>query len=83
MLDNDATDRYLDLNSLSRYASLSVRSLRSYLSLSFDPLPSYRLTKKILVRKSEFDAWMNRRKRQVPTVSQLVDDVLNGLQKRL
>ncbi|OPY70772.1 MAG: hypothetical protein A4E57_00389 [Syntrophorhabdaceae bacterium PtaU1.Bin034] len=81
--DDDESDCYFDLSGLSHYASLSIRCLRSYLSLPIDPLPSYRLSKKILVRKSEFDAWMNRRKRLASNVSQLVDDALRGLRSKL
>ncbi len=81
--DGDQSDRYFDLSGLAHYTSLSVRSLRNYLSLSADPIPSYQLDKKILVRRSEFDAWINRRKRSVSTVSRLVDDVLSDLRKKL
>lgn len=31
-----------------------------------DPLPSYRVGGKILIRKSEFDRWMTRRRNRKP-----------------
>jgi hypothetical protein len=68
-------DPYLTLRALSQYSGCSVRWLRDRLSDAEHPLPCYRLpgytiTKgerkdkemsgKILVRRSEFDAWIAR-----------------------
>jgi excisionase family DNA binding protein len=51
-------DPYLSLKGLARYSSLSIRKLREYLSLALNALPHYRIGGKILVRRSEFDAWI-------------------------
>lgn len=52
-------DPFLPLRSLAAYAGLSVRTLRQYLELPPDQaLPCYRVGGKILVRRSEFDAWV-------------------------
>jgi len=52
-------DPFLPLRSLAAYAGVSVRTLRQYLALPPDrALPCYRVGGKILVRRSEFDAWM-------------------------
>ena len=52
-------DPFLPLRSLAAYAGLSVRPLRQYLDLPPDhALPCYRVGGKILVRRSEFDAWV-------------------------
>jgi excisionase family DNA binding protein len=51
-------DSYLSLRTLSSYAGLSVRWLRGSLSDPASPLPHYRVGGKILIRRSEFDAWM-------------------------
>ena len=52
-------DPYLSLKALSGYCGLSVRRLRQLLELPpAEALPCYRLGGKILVRRSEFDAWM-------------------------
>lgn len=48
-------DRYLDLRGLSDYSALPVPTLRDYLR---DGLPHFKPKGKILVRKSEFDAWI-------------------------
>lgn len=54
-------DPFLSLRALAAYSSVSPRTLRQYLELPPDQaLPCYRLPGggKILVRRSEFDAWM-------------------------
>jgi hypothetical protein len=52
-------DPYLPLKALKDYSGLSVRKLRQLLELPpAEALPCYRLGGKILVRRSEFDAWM-------------------------
>jgi hypothetical protein len=54
-------DPYLPLRALAQYAGLSVRTLRNYLDGAPDEaLPCYRVGGKILVRRSEFDAWITR-----------------------
>lgn len=74
-------DPYRPLAMLSQYAGLSVRTLGTYLTDRLRPLPSYRVGGKILVRRSDFDAWMNqfRIAGKPVTVDALVNDVLQGL----
>ncbi len=74
------TEGYLPLKALARYSGLSVRTLRGYLSHPAHPLPCYRLGGKVLVKQSEFDAWMERfRAEVVPRVDTIVTEVLGGL----
>lgn len=77
-IDAGSEDRYLDLRRLSQYSCLSVRTLRAYLSLPVDPLPAYRIGNKLLVRKSEFVAWItkHRYRSAVPDVSRLLNEVM-------
>lgn len=51
-------DPYLSLKALAGFSGLCVRTLRELLTRPFAPLPSYRVGGKILVKRSEFDAWM-------------------------
>ncbi len=55
-------DPFFSLKGLAGYASLSRRTLQDLVNDTSDPLPSYRVGGKILVRKSEFDRWMTRRR---------------------
>ena len=85
-------DPWLGLEALSRYSGLSVRSLRALLTDPHHPLPHYRMKEphviatasgkrrtvsgKILVRRSDFDAWMSAFKQQPPDLDRLVDEVV-------
>ena len=53
-------DPYLSLTALAEYSGLSVRTLRAFLSRipPAQALPCYRVGGKILVRRSDFDAYM-------------------------
>jgi len=62
------TDRYVRLAELSRYSSLSVRQLRRLIATTDDPLPARHVGRIVLVRLSEFDAWLTRRERQADDV---------------
>jgi len=48
----------MSLRTLSLYAGLSVRSLRNHLRSLDHPLPYFRVGGKILVRQTDFDAWL-------------------------
>jgi hypothetical protein len=51
-------DGYLSLRALAVYSDMSVRTLRNYLAHASNPIPHYKMDGKILVKRSEFDAWM-------------------------
>ena len=73
-------DPYFGLKALAHYSGLSERKLREYLQDFTHPLPHYRPGGKILVRQSEFDAWMARyRQAGLADVDRIVDEVLRGL----
>ncbi len=57
-------DPWLSLRALASYSGLSVRKLRYLLADPHGPLPSYRVDGKVLVRRSEFDAWMARHRNE-------------------
>ncbi|HWT77861.1 MAG TPA: helix-turn-helix domain-containing protein [Candidatus Methylomirabilis sp.] len=59
-------DPYFSLRGLTGYTSLSRRTLQDLVNDPRDPLPSYRIGGKILVRKSDFDLWMTRRRNRKP-----------------
>jgi excisionase family DNA binding protein len=75
-----AADAYLPLKMLASYSGLSVRTLRNYLAHRSRPLPHFRVGGKILVRRSDFDAWIRAfRIESASTVDAIVADVLAGL----
>jgi Helix-turn-helix domain len=75
-----ALDPFLSLVALSEYSGLSVRKLRDHLSDPVHPLPHYRVGGKVLVRRSEFDAWLaGYRRVGQHDVTKIVDDVLSSL----
>jgi excisionase family DNA binding protein len=74
-------DPYLSLRALASYSGLSVRTLRGYLADPTHPLPCYRVGGKLLVRRSEFDAWIAAFREYGRTdVTEVVEEVLRDLQ---
>jgi excisionase family DNA binding protein len=52
------TDEYLTLAELAKYAKVSPRLIRRWLALPpGTALPCYRPGRRVVVRRSEFDAW--------------------------
>jgi hypothetical protein len=77
-----ATDQFLSLRTLATYSCVSVRKLRAYLHDPVHPLPHYRLGGKIVVRRSEFDAWMAAYRRVgQPDVEAIVNSVMVDLHR--
>ena len=70
-------DPFLSLRTLASYSGLSVRTLRGFAELPPDQaLPCYRLPGKILIRRSEFDAWIERyRTRGRPSLARALRDL--------
>ena len=71
----------LTIKQLVAYSTLSERTLRGYLKRRVQPLPHYRVDKKILIRRVEFDGWLAsfRRAEQVDEIAQAVNEMLSGL----
>jgi hypothetical protein len=73
---------WFGLRELSCYSGLSNRTLRSWIRLIDDPLPAVCIRRKILVRRSEFNAWMERHRFNSLTntqISNIIDDVLESV----
>ncbi len=71
-------DQYLTLKQLSKYSSLSVRTIRDYLNDPVDPIPAYRLKRKILILRSQFDSWMQNNKIG-GNVNNIVEEMVNAV----
>jgi excisionase family DNA binding protein len=73
-------DPYLSLQALASYSGISVRKLRDLLTHPGHPLPHYRIGGKVLVRRSEYDAWALRYRRTTdPDLDRIVADVLRDV----
>lgn len=51
---------WFGVRELSTYAAVSQRTLRTWIHSPVDPLPAVRIGGKMLVRRSEVDAWLER-----------------------
>jgi excisionase family DNA binding protein len=71
---------YLSLKDLSVYSSLSVSTLRNIVNSG--ELQCFRLSRKILVKRTDFDYWAKRRQRQHrninPMIKQLADQIIGA-----
>jgi hypothetical protein len=77
-----ADDRFFDLKGLSGYASLAVPTLRDHLRAP-GGLPHFKVKGKILVKKSEFDSWLEAKFRARNDLDVIVDGVLESLKSDL
>ena len=72
---------WLGLRELTKYADISEGTLRSWIYAPVDPLPASKVSGKLLVRKSDFDAYLQRyriRPLEEVNVDAIVRDVLKG-----
>ena len=73
-------DQLFDLKRLSAYSSLSVSTLRHHVR---DGLPAYSVRGKILVRRSEFDRWLEGfRVSREQDLDQLADEIMAEIGSR-
>jgi excisionase family DNA binding protein len=73
---------WLSLKQLTRYANVSERTLRTWIHTPVDPLPAVRLAGKMLVRRRELDAWLERRRVKpfaAVDLNGIVKDILQGM----
>ena len=68
---------WLGLRDLTAYASVSERTLRSWLHRAVNPLPAVQVGGKILVRRALFDAWLEEHRMCAIPVD--VDGIVNEL----
>ena len=74
---NSQSDQYFDLKALSGYSCLAVPTLRDYLQQG---MPYFKLKGKILVKRSEFDGWLESfRINKDYEIDSIVNGVIRGL----
>lgn len=73
-------DGYMDLKGLSVYSDLGVSTLRDYIRSG--KLPCFKVKGKVLIKKSEFDRWMEgHRMNRKGDIQAIVNDAMRGLQR--
>ncbi len=78
----DNTSReWLGLRELTQYANISERTIRSWIYSPRDPLPAAKVCGKVLVRRADFDSFLQRHRvkpLEEINVDAIVRDVLKG-----
>jgi hypothetical protein len=71
----------MDLKTLERYSSMSIRTLRSWIKDPENPLPASTRGGKILVSRRAFDEWMKGHAIKVSSVDveRVVNEILGSL----
>ena len=72
---------WLGLRELSNYADICERTLRSWIYSPVDPLPAVKVSGKVLVRKSDFDAFLQRYRIR-PLGKFNIDTIVRDVMKR-
>jgi excisionase family DNA binding protein len=68
-------DKWMGIAELVEHSSLSDKTIRRYIAAREDPLPSHRVGGRVLVKRSEFDAWVSRKPaRKAPAVKRAMAD---------
>ena len=74
-------DNYFDLQGLSAYSTICVSTLRDHIRR--DGLPAFKVRGKILIRRSEFDSWMEHfRENKKKDIEAIADEVIGQLVRR-
>ncbi len=81
---HEAYPEWMDLKAIQRYACMSERTIRDWIHRPQNPLPAFQVGKKILIRRSQFDHWLESHPFQ-PTgaidIEKMVDEVMSDLRK--
>ena len=71
---------WMDLHGLTRYASVSERTLRGWIRRPINPLPAVQVGNKLLVKRSIFDDWLSGHSvAQSQSVDLIVNDVMQDM----
>ena len=71
-------DQYFDLKKLKAYSTFSVPTLRDYIRKG--KLPAYKVGGKIVIKRSEFDAWIEtHRMNKNQDLDAIVEDVMTTM----
>ena len=72
-----STVEWLDIRQLTQYAAVSERTLRAWIHAATNPLPASRVGNKILVRKRDFDSYLeNHRIQASESLDRIVTEIV-------
>lgn len=74
-LQGEQLAELLGLNQLSELVGLSTRTLREHIHAPVDPLPAYRVGGRLMVRRSEWERWLSRRRVRAMDANLILDDL--------
>jgi excisionase family DNA binding protein len=76
-----AHPEWLDLRALQQYATVSERTLRTWIHRGSNPLPAVRVGGKLLISRSDFDRWLrsHRISSSAGNIGEIVDDVVREM----
>lgn len=73
-------DGYFDLKGLAVYSTLGVSTLRAY--IWGGKLPAFKIKGKVLVRRSEFDSWIEaHRVKKKQDINKLANEAIESLKR--
>ena len=71
-----AGHEWLDLKALQQYACVSERTIREWIHRPVNPLAAVQVGRKILVRRSTFDRWLEGHHLKPVDVGCIVDEIM-------
>lgn len=72
---------YLDLKQLCKLLPLSARTIRERVHDPIDSLPAYKLGRKLVFKRSEIMAYLEKHRYKPTDVQQAADEILTQLRK--
>ena len=70
---------WLDLKALQQHACVSDRTIRGWIHRPVNPLPAAQVGRKILVRRSALDRWLESHQLKPVDVGCIVDEIIAGV----
>jgi len=77
--ENSGRLQWLDLRRLQEYATVSERTLRNWIRLEVNPLPAVQIRGKFLVRKSDFDRWLEQHAVRPVDLGGIVEEIVEAV----
>ena len=79
MIPERSQSELLDLKALQQYACVSERTIREWIRRPVNPLPAVQVGRKILVRRTAFDGWLEAHEVKPVDVGCIVNEIVAGV----